>query len=148
MGYGERRLGSRNSPNQRTRSSTIDGKLEVACATADIGTGTYTIRTQIGADALGLPMENVTAKIGDSSLPAAFVEGGSMTAASAGSAVHAACNAVRKKLFQYARGLDASPIANASLEHVTFTDERIVLIRPNARRDLRRCHASGWRGSD
>ena len=32
---------------------TADGKLEVATATADIGTGTYTILTQIAADALG-----------------------------------------------------------------------------------------------
>ena len=31
---------------------TADGKLEVACATADIGTGTYTILTQIGADSV------------------------------------------------------------------------------------------------
>ena len=106
---------------------TIDGKLEVACATADIGTGTATILTQIGADALGLAMEDVTAKIGDSALPNAFPEGGSMTAASAGSAVQAACFAVREKLFRYARGLDASPLANASLEHVTFADGRIVL---------------------
>ena len=50
-----------------------------------------------------------------------------MTAASAGSAVQAACFAVREKLFRYARGLDASPLANASLEHVTFADGRIVL---------------------
>src|SRR3954452_10954397 len=73
---------------------TADGKLEVASATADIGTGTYTILTQIGADALGLPMEDVTVKIGDSSLPDASVEGGSATAASAGSAVQGACHAV------------------------------------------------------
>ena len=106
---------------------TIDGKLEVACATSDIGTGTYTILTQIGADALGLQMEDVTVKIGDSSLPEAFPEGGSMTAASAGSAVQAACYAVREKLFQYARGVHASLLANASLDHVTFTDGRIVL---------------------
>ena len=106
---------------------TIDGKLEVACATADIGTGTSTILTQIGADALGLTMEDVTAKIGDSSLPNAFPEGGSMTAASAGSAVQAACFAAGEKLLHYARGLDASPLANASLEHVIFADGRIVL---------------------
>ena len=32
---------------------TADGKLEVASATADIGTGTYTIMTQIAAEMLG-----------------------------------------------------------------------------------------------
>ena len=73
-GYGERRLGSRIAPNRARAVLTSDGKLEVACATADIGTGTYAILTQIGADALGLKMADVTVKIGDSSLPNAFPE--------------------------------------------------------------------------
>jgi xanthine dehydrogenase YagR molybdenum-binding subunit len=114
-------------PTRARAVLTIDGKLEIASATADIGTGTYTILTQIGADALGLALEDVTTKIGDSSLPDAPVEGGSATAASAGSAVLAACRAVLEKLFKYARKLDDSPLANASLEHVTFADARIVL---------------------
>jgi xanthine dehydrogenase YagR molybdenum-binding subunit len=42
--------------------------------------------------------------------------------------VQAACFAVRERLFRYARGLEASPLANASLEHVTFADGRIVLM--------------------
>ena len=104
-----------------------DGHLEVATATADIGTGTYTILTQIGADELGLPMERVTALIGDSDLPVSPVEGGSWTAASAGSAVQAACRTVREQLFKQARGLDDSPLANASIDQVDFVDGRIVL---------------------
>jgi xanthine dehydrogenase YagR molybdenum-binding subunit len=106
---------------------TIDGKLEVATATADIGTGTYTILTQIAADALGLPMSDVTARIGDSSLPKSPVEGGSWAAASAGSAVQAACHAVRAKLLEHARGLDDSPVANAGLEQVSFAGGRLAL---------------------
>ena len=106
---------------------TADGKLEVAIATADIGTGTYTILTQIGADALGLRMEDVTARIGDSSLPTSPIEGGSWTAASAGSAVQAACHAVRETLFKHARRMEASPLANVDLDHVAFTGGRIVL---------------------
>ncbi|MBV8521812.1 MAG: xanthine dehydrogenase family protein molybdopterin-binding subunit, partial [Acetobacteraceae bacterium] len=106
---------------------TREGKLEVATASADIGTGTYTILTQIGADAFGLALENVTARLGDSSLPTCPVEGGSMTAASAGSAVQAACYAAREKLFAYARRIENSPLANASLDHVLFVNGRIVL---------------------
>ena len=49
--------------------------------------------TQIAADALGLPIEDVTFKLGDSSLPKSPVEGGSWTAPSVGSAVQAACEA-------------------------------------------------------
>ncbi|GAV35002.1 Xanthine dehydrogenase molybdenum-binding subunit [Roseomonas sp. TAS13] len=106
---------------------TADGKLEVATATADIGTGTYTILTQIGADALGLGMEDVTAKIGDSSLPTSPVEGGSWTAASAGSAVLAACDMVRARLLGAARGLPDSPLAGAAMEDVSFANGRIGL---------------------
>ena len=38
--------------------------------------------TQVAADMLGLPLENVTVKLGDSTLPQSPVEGGSWTAAS------------------------------------------------------------------
>ena len=105
-----------------------DGRLEVASATADIGTGTYTILTQIAADALGLPMAEVTALVGDSSLPKSPVEGGSWAAASAGSAVLAACETLRARLLELARGLDDSPLANAGAEQVAFVDGRIRLI--------------------
>ncbi len=65
----------------------------VSTAAADIGTGTYTILTQIGAEMLGLALDKVEIRIGDSDLPACPVEGGSWTAASAGSAVMQACEA-------------------------------------------------------
>ena len=104
---------------------TADGRLEVATATADIGTGTYTILTQIAADTLGLPMERVTTHLGDSALPEAPVEGGSWTAASAGSAVLLACRKVRERVFACARGVEGSPLANADIQQVHFVDGRI-----------------------
>lgn len=104
-----------------------DGTLEVATASSDIGTGTYTILAQIGADALGLPIEKVSVRIGDSSLPTSPIQGGSWTAASAGTATQVACNAVREKLFGYARGMDDSPLANAATEHVAFRNGLIEL---------------------
>ena len=113
---------------------TQDGRLEVSCATADIGTGTYTILTQIAADTMGLRMEDVTTKIGDSSLPRSPVEGGSWTAASAGTAVQTACQSLREQLFKFARQMDASPLANASFEQVTFAGGEIHLTNdPSAR---------------
>ena len=48
---------------------TGNGHAEVSCATSDIGTGTYTIMAQVAADMLGVPIENVTVKLGDSTLP-------------------------------------------------------------------------------
>ena len=112
---------------------TGDGRLEVATASADIGTGTYTILTQLGADALGLRMDEVTAKLGDSSLPYSPIEGGSWTAASAGTAVQIACETVREAVFKLARQLDGSPLANQDLEHVTFRDGRIFVTNDPSR---------------
>jgi xanthine dehydrogenase YagR molybdenum-binding subunit len=108
---------------------TDDGKLAVASATTDIGTGTYTIMTQIAADTLGLSIEDVTFTLGDSSLPKAPVQGGSFTAASVGSAVKAACEAVGKRLFGLARDVPDSPLRNAKLQDVVFAAGRIALAR-------------------
>jgi xanthine dehydrogenase YagR molybdenum-binding subunit len=112
---------------------TADGRLTVAVATSDIGTGTRTILTQIAADSLGLAMEQVTAKIGDSDLPASPVEGGSWTAASAGTAVTKACGHVRETLLGYARKMTNSPLADADSAHVTFQNGRIARTEDLAR---------------
>ena len=81
-----------------------DGTFLVRSATHDLGTGTYTIMTQIAADALGVPPERVRFELGDTALPQAPVSGGSMTAASVGPAVLGACRALREKLA--AMGID------------------------------------------
>ena len=112
---------------------TADGRLEVATATADIGTGTYTILAQIAADALGLGMDDVSVRIADTELPHAPIEGGSWTAASAGSAVQLACHAVREALFKHARGVEGSPLANADREHVAFMGGRMTLLSDPSR---------------
>ncbi len=118
---------------QAEATLTADGHLEVSTAASDIGTGTWTILAQIGADTLGLPLEAVTPRIGDSSLPASPVEGGSWTAASNGSAVLAACEAIRKTLFKHAKAMTNSPLAQAEYENVVFADGRLALTDDPAR---------------
>jgi xanthine dehydrogenase YagR molybdenum-binding subunit len=102
-----------------------NGDLEVASAFSDIGPGTYTLMTQIAAELLGVPIHNVVAKLGDSSLPEAPVEGGSWTAASLGSAVLEACNGLRRKLLRHAQGMDGSPLMSLGLDAVEFVDGQI-----------------------
>ena len=102
-----------------------DGHLEISTAASDIGTGTWTILAQIGADSLGLPLDAVAPLIGDSSLPSSPVEGGSWTAASNGSAVLAACEALRQTIFKHAKRMANSPLANASFEEIEFGGGRI-----------------------
>jgi xanthine dehydrogenase YagR molybdenum-binding subunit len=104
---------------------TANGSVEVASATADMGPGTYTMMTLLAADMLGVPLENVTAKLGDSALPDAPVEGGSFTAASVGSAIHAACRAVQQELLGLARKSAGAPLAGAKLDDVVFAEGKI-----------------------
>jgi xanthine dehydrogenase YagR molybdenum-binding subunit len=71
------------------------GTAEVMSASSDMGPGTWTSMTQVAAETLGLPIERVRFTLGDTRLPKAPVHGGSMTMASVGSAVQAACRKAR-----------------------------------------------------
>ncbi|MBV8753185.1 MAG: xanthine dehydrogenase family protein molybdopterin-binding subunit [Hyphomicrobiales bacterium] len=102
-----------------------NGSLEIASATADIGPGTYTMMAQLGAELMGVPLDNVTVKLGDSDLPQAPVEGGSFTTASVGSAIAAACRAVQKDLLRVAQKAAGSPLKGAKFADVEFADGRI-----------------------
>jgi xanthine dehydrogenase YagR molybdenum-binding subunit len=73
-----------------------DGTAEVMSAASDMGPGTWTSMTQVAAETLGLPIERVRFILGDTRLPRAPVHGGSLTMASVGSAVQAACRRARE----------------------------------------------------
>jgi xanthine dehydrogenase YagR molybdenum-binding subunit len=105
---------------------TADGKLTVSSATADIGTGTYTIMTQIAAETLGLPLNDVNFLLGDSKFVFAPYEGGSSTAASVGSAVLNACNKIKEKLFSLAKKMAGSPLSKLDMEVVEFSNGQIA----------------------
>jgi xanthine dehydrogenase YagR molybdenum-binding subunit len=75
-----------------------DGTFLVQAGTQDLGTGTYTVMTQLAADALDVPIEKVRFELGDSTLPEAPVSGGSMTVGSVGPAVVEACQQLKAKL--------------------------------------------------
>src|ERR1700749_2451496 len=75
-----------------------DGTATVRMAMTDIGTGTYTILTQIAAEMLGLPVERVRVELGDTDFPQAAGSGGSWGAGSSGWALFEACGSLRQKL--------------------------------------------------
>jgi xanthine dehydrogenase YagR molybdenum-binding subunit len=112
---------------------TSNGHAEVSCAASDIGTGTYTIMAQVAAEALGLPLANITARLGDSTLPRAPVEGGSWTAASVANAIVVTCAEVCAELLRCAQKAPNSPLAGLGPDDVVLADGRIV-----AKQDARR----------
>src|SRR4051812_47038285 len=104
---------------------TANGSVEIASATADIGPGTFTMMAQIAAEWLGVPLENVTVKLGDSDLPEAPVEGGSFTASSVGNAIRLACRAVQQDLLKAAQKMSGSPLAGLELDDIILADGKI-----------------------
>ena len=111
-----------------------NGHAEVACATSDIGTGTYTIMAQVAADMLGLPLDNISIKLGDSSLPQSPVEGGSFIATSVSNGIVTTAGAIRDELLRLAKQIPNSPLANIASEDVALVDGRLVSKRDSSRR--------------
>lgn len=121
-------------PTNRMPSSAkvrmlADGSAIVHLAATDIGTGTYTMLTQIAADTLNIPMDRVRVEIGDTKMPKTPGSGGSWGAASYGSAVQAACVAVRAKILGMASQDVRSPLKNLSDADIDIREGRIFAKR-------------------
>jgi xanthine dehydrogenase YagR molybdenum-binding subunit len=111
---------------------TANGHAEVTCAASDLGTGTYTVMAQVAAELLGLPIESVSVKLGDSTLPQAPVAGGSWTASSVANALAVTCDEVRAELLRLAQTAPGSPLGNAGPQDVVLASGSIVSRRdPN-----------------
>jgi xanthine dehydrogenase YagR molybdenum-binding subunit len=96
----------------------VDGQGRVTVETdmTDIGTGSYTILAQTAAELLGVPLERVTVRLGDSRFPVSAGSGGQWGAASSTAGVWAACTALRKTLAER---------AGIAPERAVFRDGRV-----------------------
>lgn len=100
------------APSSARVTLKSDGTALVESGTTDIGPGTYTTISIIAAKTLGLPIEKVKFILGDSNLPPAPAQGGSLTTASVGTAVQECSQILLKKLFGLAK------IENTKFEEV------------------------------
>ena len=75
----------------------LDGKgfITVETDMTDIGTGTYTILAQTAAEVMGVPLDHVVVRLGDSTFPVSPGSGGQWGAASSTAGVYAACMKLR-----------------------------------------------------
>jgi xanthine dehydrogenase YagR molybdenum-binding subunit len=85
-------------PSAARVAITPEGRAIVETDMTDIGTGTYTILAQIAGELLGLPIDRVEVRLGDSDFPPAAGSGGSFGATSSGSSVYVACEALRERI--------------------------------------------------
>ncbi|GAB2529408.1 xanthine dehydrogenase family protein molybdopterin-binding subunit [Rufibacter soli] len=104
-----------------------DGNLVLQSATTDIGPGTGTAMVQIAAQNLGIAPEKIVFELGSSLYPPSPSQGGSATVASVGSAVHAACMALKQKLAGMASGNKDTVFKGATLESLAFKDGYVSL---------------------
>ena len=102
-----------------------DGSAEVEVAASDMGPGTYTSMTQVAAETLGLPVEQVRFRLGRSDYPPAPSHGGSWTMASVGSAIRAACLAGMAEAARQAVADQRSPVFGAALDAVEWHEGRL-----------------------
>ena len=91
----------------------------------DIGTGTYTVMTQVAADELGLPPERFVVVLGDTRLPRSHSAIGSATMANAGASVMLAARALREKLIALATAGHEAPFAGVQPETISFEGGRM-----------------------
>lgn len=117
---------AQQQPSRAKAVLTADGKLEVSCATSDIGTGTYTSMTQVAAETLGLPIDKITFKLGDSEMPMTPLQGGSWTMATVGTAVKQVCEEIKTTLLKQAKNLKKSPLKGLKIDDVVFEDGKII----------------------
>jgi xanthine dehydrogenase YagR molybdenum-binding subunit len=124
---------NRSAAKARARIAA-DGHVTVQSGTQDLGTGTYTVMTQVAADALGCPLGQVTFQLGDSEFPEAPVSGGSQSTASVAPAVRAAALALRAKLIDLAIADETSPVHGMLAADVVI-EQGSIGARGNSRRE-------------
>lgn len=110
VGYGmaSSLYGYHRHPSMAKATLLANGSVIVQSATMDIGPGTGTAMTKIAAKVLGISPKKIRFDLGDSSLPEAPGQNGSSTIPSVGSAVHVACEALKKKLAELAAAIPDS----------------------------------------
>ena len=78
------------------------GVVTVETDMTDIGTGSYTVIAQTAAEMMGVPLENVVVRLGDSTFPVSCGSGGQWGGNSASAGVYAACTKLREAVAQKA----------------------------------------------
>lgn len=77
-----------------------NGRVTVETDMTDIGTGSYTIIAQTAAEMMGLPLDRIDVRLGDSTFPVSSGSGGQWGGNSSTAGVYAACVKLREAITQ------------------------------------------------
>jgi xanthine dehydrogenase YagR molybdenum-binding subunit len=75
-----------------------EGRVIVQSDMTDLGTGSYTIAAQVAAEALGVPLAQITVELARTNYPKGFGSGGSLGAGNTSVSVDRACQAARARI--------------------------------------------------
>jgi xanthine dehydrogenase YagR molybdenum-binding subunit len=118
-------------------SATVEllsnGNARVSCATQDIGTGTYTVLSNIVAERTGLANDRIEVVLGDTKLPAGPISGGSWATASVIPAVLDAIDKAEKTLFAIAVSSPDSAFTDKEPGELAFSEGRVHLKSSDAK---------------
>ena len=104
-----------------------DGTVRIACATQDIGTGTYTILAQLASEKTGVPLDKIEVELGDSALPDGPISGGSLATSSVIPAVFKAADQAITSLLIVAVSTPGSPFLGHKPEDLALEGGRIFV---------------------
>ena len=104
-----------------------DGTVRVACATQDIGTGTYTILAQLASQKTGVPLDKIDVELGDSALPDGPISGGSLATSSVIPAVFKAADQAITSLLIIAVTTPGSPFLGLKPDALALEDGRVFV---------------------
>jgi xanthine dehydrogenase YagR molybdenum-binding subunit len=103
---------------------TREGRATIEIAGHEMGMGTSTVQTQIAADRLGLPLDDIDFRYGDSSFPGVVLAGGSQQTAAIGMAVRTTCDKLKEELLALV-GND-SPLAGLTPDEIVSAESGLA----------------------
>jgi len=118
-------------PGAAARITLTAEGATVGIAAHEMGMGTATVQTQVAAARLGLPVEKIDFRYGDSHLAGSVLAGGSQQTAAIGGAVIAAHRALVEALLALV-GED-SPLAGLSLDEIECRNEGLGALGDRSR---------------
>ena len=113
MGVATAFRGNMNMASKARVRLDARGIVTVESDMTDIGTGSYTIMAQTAAETMGVGLDKVVVKLGDSAFPVSAGSGGQWGANSATAGVYAACMTLRETVAQRL-GINASDVEFAN----------------------------------
>jgi xanthine dehydrogenase YagR molybdenum-binding subunit len=114
-------------PAEATVHLRDDGTVRVACGTQDIGTGTYTNLAQIASEKTGVALDKIEVALGDTSLPAGPISGGSMATASVIPAVWTAADRAISSLLSTATSTPGGPFERRKPDDLALQGGKVFL---------------------